>query len=115
MNSAGEGKNDRLQQLLDFLKQEPGDPFLKYGIALEYLKLGKAQEAAKWLLQLIEENKRYLPSYYKLGQIYEGMGNKEEALKYYRLGVEIAKPSGNQHALGELRTAISILAEEEEE
>ena len=35
----------RLQQILDMLREDPGDAFLRYALALEKAKEGQLQEA----------------------------------------------------------------------
>ena len=53
----------RLDQLNEFLKETPEDPFLKYAIAAEYLKLNDEQEARRRFEQLIDSNPDYVGTY----------------------------------------------------
>lgn len=97
--------NDRLSQLLDFLKNEPNDPFLHYALATEYVKKQEYQQALEYYLNSIRIDEAYVGTYYHLGKLYEVLQNKEEAEKTYKKGMEVARKKGQQHAFSELQQA----------
>ncbi|OOG16166.1 tetratricopeptide repeat protein [Sphingobacterium sp. CZ-UAM] len=105
----------RLDQLQEFLKESPEDPFLKYAIAAEYLKQQDEQEALARFEQLIKQHPDYVGTYYHLGKLYEKMDKQEVAIITYKNGIEIARKSRNFHALGELQGALSFLVEDEDD
>ncbi|MFU1857400.1 tetratricopeptide repeat protein [Sphingobacterium sp. NGMCC 1.201703] len=105
----------RLDQLQEFLKESPEDPFLKYAIAAEYLKQQDEQEALARFEQLIEQHPDYVGTYYHLGKLYEKLDKQEVAIITYKNGIEIARKSRNFHALGELQGALSFLVEDEDD
>ncbi|MDF2515408.1 MAG: tetratricopeptide repeat protein [Sphingobacterium sp.] len=105
----------RLDQLQEFLKESPEDPFLKYAIAAEYLKQQDEQEALVRFEQLIEQHPDYVGTYYHLGKLYEKLDKQEVAIITYKNGIEIARKSRNFHALGELQGALSFLVEDEDD
>ncbi|MCW8312974.1 tetratricopeptide repeat protein [Sphingobacterium thalpophilum] len=105
----------RLDQLNEFLKETPEDPFLKYAIAAEYLKLNDEQEARRRFEQLIDSNPDYVGTYYHLAKLYEKLGQPDSAISTYKKGIEIARKSRNFHALGELQGALSFLTDEDED
>ena len=41
---------NRLEKLLEFIDNEPNDPFLKYALATEYLRLNNQDEALKFYI-----------------------------------------------------------------
>ena len=46
----------RLQKLLEFLENEPNDPFLKYALATEYLRLNETEKALTYYEGLIKNH-----------------------------------------------------------
>lgn len=97
---------DRLSQLEEMLKEDPHDPFIQYGIALEYAKNGDVPEAISRIEKLLSEKPDYLGAYYQLGQYYEVEGNNEEAIDTYKRGIILAEKLKNQKTLNELREAL---------
>ncbi|MDR6735085.1 tetratricopeptide repeat protein [Sphingobacterium sp. 2149] len=105
----------RLDQLNEFLKESPEDPFLKYAIAAEYLKQGNEQEALSRFEDLVQSNPDYVGTYYHLGKLYEKLSREESAIATYRSGIEIARKSRNFHALGELQGALAVLGDDDDD
>lgn len=103
---------DRIAQLNDFLKQQPGDPFLLHALALEYIKLGEDDKARSLFETLLSQNESYVGSYYHLGKLLERQGRPREALGWYEKGMAEAKKAGNRHAYAELQAAREDLEEE---
>lgn len=92
------------------LVKEPNDVFLNYALALEHIATGNLAEAEEQFLKTLSIQPDYLPCYYQLGQLYEKYGgNINNALDYYKKGVELAQKQGNKKALGELNEAIWLL------
>lgn len=103
---------NRLEQLLEFFKNEPHDPFLKYALATEYLRLNNQEKALWFYLDLVNQHPDYIGTYYHLGKLYEQLQQAEEALKIYEKGIEIAKKIKDQHALNELLGVYNSLQDE---
>lgn len=108
-------KNNRLEQLREFLAAQPGDPFLKYAMATEYLKLGDQDHALSWFERLLAEHPDYLGTYYHIGKLYEALGRMQDAADSYTKGVRLAREQGNQHTLSELRAALMAISDEDDE
>lgn len=100
---------DRLAELEKMLLENPHDPFLQYGIALEYAVKGDVPEAIARIEKLLSEKPDYLGAYYQLGQYYEAESNYEEAIDTYKRGIIIAEKQGNKKTLGELRSALEMI------
>jgi tetratricopeptide (TPR) repeat protein len=100
---------DRLSQLEELLKEDPNDPFLKYGIALEHAKLGNLTEAITRIENLLAEKPDYLGAYYQLGQYYEAAEDFGAAKNIYEKGMLLAKEKKNMKTLNELREALQLL------
>jgi tetratricopeptide (TPR) repeat protein len=100
---------DRLQILLQYIKDDPEDPFCKYALALEYIKRNEIQEAQSILEQLISNNADYLAAYYQLGKLLEFNKMNGAAIAIYREGILIADSQNNRHTKNELQAAIDNL------
>ena len=95
--------------LLSLLVNEPNDVFTNYALAIEYMGEGDYAKSEKQFLKVLEIDKNYLPCYYQLGQLSEKHRGTEEALNYYRKGLEIAKAQGNNKTANEINEAIFLL------
>src|ERR1700754_334164 len=102
----------RLQKLLDFYQTDPSDPFVLYGIALEYSSLQQFDDALHWFERLRSEMPDYLPTYYMLGGLYAKLGRTEQAQTVYSEGVDLARRTNDMHTLSEIRAAMDELEEE---
>lgn len=107
-------KNTRLEQLIEFLGKQPEDPFLKYAIATEYLKLGDTGKALDYFIGLVKNHSGYLGTYYHLGKLYERLGSNPKAEETYKKGMAVAREQRNHHALSELLAAYNSVNEAEE-
>lgn len=98
--------DDRLSTLLDYLRDDPDDPFVRYALAQEYLKRGEAAEALRMFEALAAEQPDYVGTYYHLGKLYEALGRTDEAVRTYQSGIEAAAQSADTHARAELQSAL---------
>jgi len=96
---------DRLQQLTDFLAENPNDPFLTYALATEHLKLGHTEEALRYYEELVIKHPAYVGTYYHLGKLYEALNRREDAIAVYEKGMHSARTKRDMHALSELQAA----------
>src|ERR1700761_7721307 len=93
----------RLEKLLEFIKAEPGDPFLKYALATEYLRLNDSGKALSYYEDLVNNHPNYTGTYYHLGKLYEALNRKEDAIGIYEKGMQITKEKRDNHAFSELQ------------
>lgn len=100
----------RLQKLLDFLKNEPNDPFLKYALATEYLSQNDLEKALFYFDDLMTQHVDYVGTYYHAGKLYERLNRKPEAIQIYQKGMQIARKAGDNHAFSELQTVYNSAA-----
>lgn len=99
----------RIEQLQQFLLETPDDPFLHYALTMEYVKLGKKEEALEKFEQLIQNYPDYLGTYYHFGKLLEQERQRERAVDIYTLGINLARNKRNMHALSELQGALNLL------
>jgi tetratricopeptide (TPR) repeat protein len=93
----------RLDKLLEFIKNEPNDEFLKYALATEYLRLNQTDNALAYYEDLVSNHPNYTGTYYHLGKLYEALNRKDDAIKIYETGMEITKQKRDNHAFSELQ------------
>lgn len=103
---------DRLERLIEFFNNEPNDPFLKYALATEYLRINNHEKALWFYLDLINNHADYVGTYYHLGKFYEMIQEQQKALEIYEKGMVIAKKIKDQHALNELMGVYNSLQDE---
>ena len=94
---------DRLEKLLEFLKNEPGDAFLKYALATEYLRINQTDKALEYYEDLLNNYPDYVGTYYHLGKLYEALDRKQDAINTYETGMKVTKEQRNNHAFSELQ------------
>jgi Tfp pilus assembly protein PilF len=103
--------SDRVEQLKQFIREDPADPFNYYALALEYAKTDESK-ALEILNDLIQRHKDYVPSYYQLAKLYERVGQKKSAIETFLNGIEIARQQNDLKTLRELDAALQELSDE---
>ncbi len=93
---------NRLQMLTEFLQQNPGDAFARYGLAMEYSKAGQTEQALAEFKRLLELHPDYTNGYFMAAQALERAGRTAEARQMLEKGIEAARRTGNKHALSEM-------------
>lgn len=98
----------RLQQLLQFYKDDPNDPFSLYGLALEYQKTD-VKESERLFDMLLNTFPDYLPTYYHAAKLKSSLKKNDDAITIYRSGIFLAKKLNEQKATQELESAYNEL------
>ena len=101
---------NRLQMLAEFLEQNPGDAFARYGLAMEYSKAGQTEQALSEFKKLLELHPDYTNGYFMAAQTLERNGRTAEARTMLERGIEAAKRTGNKHALSEMTGMLEELS-----
>ncbi|HXA00792.1 MAG TPA: hypothetical protein VNW99_02325 [Cytophagaceae bacterium] len=99
-------ENARLQELFNFLKEDPDDPFIIYAIAMEYGKVN-LEKAMEYYDKLLKYHNNYLPTYYHAAKLYEMIGNNLKASELYKKGMEISLAQKDMKAYRELMNALN--------
>ncbi|MFT4805024.1 MAG: tetratricopeptide (TPR) repeat protein [Psychroserpens sp.] len=105
----------RIEQLQEFLNEDSNDSFLRYALALEYVRVDKNDTARDCFLKLIKDDENYIATYYQLGKLYESLNDSEKAREIYKKGIKIAQKSENKKTLLELQEAYNMLIEIDED
>jgi tetratricopeptide (TPR) repeat protein len=95
---------NRLAYLLELQKEQPDDPFILYGIALEHQK-NNDPETVHCFDQLLKQFPAYLPSYYQAAACFSEAGESEKALLIYSKGIKLAQDLNELKTLAELKNA----------
>jgi Tfp pilus assembly protein PilF len=101
----------RIEKLLEYMKTSDKDSFLQHALALEYIKIGKDEEARKLFNEILLREPSYIGSYYHLGKLLERVGDIPKAIRIYERGMQEAKKAGDTHAYNELQAAHDDLME----
>ncbi|HEY2932929.1 MAG TPA: tetratricopeptide repeat protein [Acidobacteriota bacterium] len=100
---------NRIDLLKTFVEKNPNDPFSHYGLAMEYVRHDRLEDALRIYTYLIEKHPDYVPTYYQAGMAFQTAGDIEQAKKTFRDGMSIAQRLGNVHARDELEKALAQL------
>ncbi len=101
----------RLEILQQSLDQNPDDPFTRYLVALEHVKLNQTSEAFAQFQILVEKHPDYVPTYYQYGTALEQTGRINDAKRIMRLGIIAAEKAGDAHTKSELQQALDLIEE----
>ena len=96
--------HSRLNQLLEFYKEEPNDPFNIYALATEYKSIDP-EKALTYFELLIENHPNYVATYYHLAHLYLELEKDEEAKITFENGIEKATINNKNLMLRELKSA----------
>src|SRR5215510_15855072 len=103
-------ESNRLAMLTEFLERNPTDAFARYGLAMEYSKLGQVEPALEQFSKLLQLHPDYTNGYFMAAQTLERSGRTAEAKKMLASGVEAARRTGNKHALSEMEGMLEELS-----
>jgi len=104
--------SSRLEQLLDFLKNDPNDAFTLYAIATEY-RNSDTGKALHYYEKLLRDHPDYLPTYYHLAHLYIDLEEDNKAEDTFKNGIALAQNQKDALALRELQNAYNEFLFEE--
>jgi len=91
-----------VEQLEAMVKQFPGQPFPRYGLALELRKLGRTGDALAAFAALLADHPSYVPQYQMYARTLMDAGRAGEAKTVLEAGIAVAGKAGDGHAKGEM-------------
>jgi tetratricopeptide (TPR) repeat protein len=95
--------------LNEILEQNPSDAFARYGLAMEFSKNGRIEEAMTEFGKLLSANPDYTPGYFMAAQTLAAANRIDEAKKMLADGIVSAKRTGNAHAQSEMEGMLGEL------
>ena len=105
---------ERLKILLEYLADEPNEPFNIYAVAMEYLNKDN-EEALFYLEKLLKEYSDYIPTYYHAAALFFEKGDWVNAENTYKIGIEKAHQQPQTKAFDELKRAYRMFLDEIED
>lgn len=93
----------RQQQIEALLAEDPDDPFLRYGLAMEYVGQHDDATAVRYFRELIAASPDYVPAHQQIGQALARLERVAEARAAFTQGVAVARRAGEQHAADEMQ------------
>ncbi|MCG8306607.1 MAG: tetratricopeptide repeat protein [Cytophagales bacterium] len=94
----------RLEQLIEFYREAPNDPFNIYALALEY-RNSDLRKSLEYFESLIQNHPDYTATYYHLAHLYMDLGRENQAKSTFERGIRKAAELNDQLALRELKSA----------
>lgn len=102
-------ESERMRQIRALLEDDPHDPFLRYGLAMELVSAGDDAAAVAAFRELVIASPHYVPTYLLLAQTLVRLGREDEAKEVLRAGVGVAGHERDVHAQGELQAMLESL------
>jgi predicted Zn-dependent protease len=103
--------NKRLAVLEKMTAADGADSFAWYGLALEYKKEQRPDDALRAFETLRAKDPQYLPMFLMAGQLLIELGRFEQAREWLAAGIELARTKGDSKALSELTSALQDAAD----
>src|SRR5262245_35624867 len=103
---SGPSRRERLEAML---RDNPNDPFLRYGLAMEHVSLGDDEGAMHYFRELLAGTPTYVPAYLQVGQALNRLGRIPEAAEVLRKGIAVARQQNDLHAAGEMEGLLNMV------
>lgn len=96
----------RLDILLEFIAADPKDSFARFGVAMEYARLGDNDKALENFRKLWELHPDYTAAYFQAGKLLVKIGNKEMARQILGEGIQAAIRANDLHTKSEMEAVL---------
>ena len=93
----------RRKQIENLLATDDTDPFLHFGMGMEWLKEDEIDKALQCFDQALTIDERYVAAWQQKAQILVQLDRPDEARDAYDKGIEAARANGDQHAVDDLQ------------
>jgi predicted Zn-dependent protease len=93
------------------LRDDPGDVFLRYSLALEMESAGEADASLEILEALARETPAYVPAFHMAGRQLVALGRIDDARRALREGIDAARSQSMAHAAGEMSELLMSLGD----
>jgi len=100
----------RMQLLVARVAQTPGDPFARYGLALELRNAGDLSAADTAFVALREHAPDYLPGYLMAAGVAVELGDRPRAVELLQAGLIVARRQGDSKTADELAAMLASIA-----
>lgn len=100
---------DRIDKLTRLLEAEPNDAFCLYGLAQEYGKVGRFEEAVAMYDRTLSADPDTFYAYFHKARCLDELGRREEAIATLRAGLQRSSVAGDAKAASEIRGLLDEL------
>jgi predicted Zn-dependent protease len=100
---------DRIATLNEVLSQDPNNAFARYGLAMEYAKLDRIEQALEEFETLLSANPDYAAGYFMAAQTLVKANRVAEAKTMLEKGITAAQRKGDSHAAAEMQGMLADL------
>ena len=97
---------DRITALQGMIASRPADARLRFGLAVEYEKAGRIDDAVRELRVYLDQQEDQGNAWGRLGALLSGLGRGADARAAYRRGIEQAVKHGHPSMAAELESAL---------
>ncbi len=91
------------------LAADPADAFLRYAMAMEYVKSGNLNQAIVEFRRLIDDDAAYVAAYFMCGRVLRDSGDTPAARQMWIQGIAKAREIGDSHAAAEMSEELNFL------
>ncbi|NBW85901.1 MAG: hypothetical protein EBR23_03480 [Planctomycetia bacterium] len=99
----------RREKIEAMLRDDPGDIFLRYSLALEMEAAGEWQAGIDILEELARGTPPYVPAFHMAARHLVAHDRVDDARRALREGIEAARAQGEAHAAGEMSELLMSL------
>ena len=110
-----ESDQSKIKQLARQIKNNPGDSFSKFALALEFRKQGEFKKARILFEDILQSDPDYVGVYYHLGKLYEALDRLSDSKELYKRGIKVASEQKKSRTKSELKEALMQLEIEMDE
>jgi Tfp pilus assembly protein PilF len=98
-----------IENLEALLAKGQDNALLRFGLANEYLKLGKPEIAIGHLRKAVSHDSKYSAAWKRLGTALAETGRTGDAIQAYEQGIRVAEEKGDIQAAKEMRVFLRRL------
>lgn len=99
----------RREQIEAMLRDDPGDTFLRYALAMELDQAGEHPASLELFEALTRDQPPYVPAFFMLGQQLARLDRINDARTALRDGISHAREQGDLHAAAEMSEFLQSL------
>ena len=100
-----------ISELESLIARFPDKPFPRYGLAMEYKKAGRFDEAVEQFKAALKLDPDYVAAFMHCGIAQREAGRNDEAKQTLREGLQVAQRIKNSHAAGEISGILQEMGE----
>jgi len=99
----------RLEQIQQMLASDPGDVFLQFSLAMEYVKLARHEDALAQFARVNEMDADYVPAYFQQAETLVALKRNGQARQVLQQGIAAAQRVGDNHAVSQMSKMLASM------